>query len=207
MVPEYSEQVRRKRVGRGWVVVAVAAVCAIIVGLVVFRIAFPTRSSVEVSELLVPNLPAPSTGPAVEWHVATEMSDEWSSLEPQRSRLWRSWGFEDGDEYGIVRHTVVAYGTSLGARYAARREWAGLLRHPDIPSADASDPFESSLADDSHMICLLAEGVVDECNQWRYVARYGQYTTELSYWSQPISQDEFKMMIAAMEEHVATVLE
>jgi hypothetical protein len=49
--------------------------------------------------------------------------------------------------------------------------------------------------------------VVDECSQWRYVARYGKYTTELSYTYLPISQNEFKSMIVAMEEHIAAVLE
>jgi len=181
-------------------------VCVIIVGVAAYKIAFPARSSVEVSALLAPDLPAPSSGSAAEWHVATEVSDKWSALEPKRNRLWRSWGFDERDEYGIVGQIVVAYGTPLGARYGASREWAGLLRHKDISYADPSNPFESTLADESHMICQLEEGVVDECSQWRYVARYGQYTTELSYTYLPISQNEFKSMIVAMEEHIAAVL-
>jgi hypothetical protein len=79
-------------------------------------------------------------------------------------------GFDDGDEFGIVGQIVVAYGTPLGAHYGASLEWAGLLQHKDIPYADASESYESSFADESHMICQLAQGVVDACSQWRYVA-------------------------------------
>jgi len=190
-VSEHPEPVSRGRARKGWVVAAIAAACVIAAGVAAYKIAFPARSSVEVSALLAPGLPAPSTGPAAEWHVATEMSDEWSSLEPERNRLWRSWGIDDGDEFGIVGQIVVAYGTPLGAHYGASLEWAGLLQHKDIPYADASESYESSFADESHMICQLAQGVVDACSQWRYVARYGQYTTDLSYRYLPLSQEEF----------------
>jgi hypothetical protein len=189
---------------RQWVLgVAALALLGLLAPLVLVEA--QRRGDADLEELLVTDLEPPSTVREDQWRVVVEFGEITHWAAPRRNNRYRSWS-DDPESAGIVRQDVVKYRTVTGARHGAHSEWRGYLNHHDFSHALPSEPYRSELADEQHMLCMLHSGIVSECDQWFFLARYGQYTLNFSYRYATLGQDEFKHMLSQVERHLVELI-
>lgn len=166
------------------------------------------RHDVELAELLVDDVPVPSSLDENGWQAVREGEVDFEGLLPERNDRYRAWMTEEFD-LELVRQTVTQFGTVVGSWWEYQDAVRIFERDPDVPYAPPQQEYESDHADAFTLQCAYAESAADRCITWRFLGRYGQYLVHVSFGSRSgryWSQDEFLAIVGAIDTHVGELL-